>query len=154
MPLSGFCPLKPSGRLVLNYTIRQTLLCVVASCVIIILKVSGKRIPPSAQGKSADSYVLYIIYIYNGNNDAMTQSNGDGGFLRVIIRVIFLFLPLTTRSATHPRHSSRTSHLPHSDFKFRIPGFGLPASSRQPVPSPTYRLSPCQVHGLLTSAVC
>jgi len=73
----------------------------------------------------------------------MTQSNGDGGFLRVIIRVIFLFLPLTTRSANHP----------HSDFKFRIPGFGLPASSRQPVPSPTYRLSPCQVHGLLTSAV-
>jgi len=94
-----------------------------------------------------------FIYIYNGNNDAMTQSNGDGGFLRVIIRVIFLFLPLTTRSANHPRHFSRTSHLPHSDFKFRIPGFGLPASSRQPVPSPTYRLSPCLVHGLFTSAV-
>ena len=26
-------------------------------------------------------------------------------------------------------------------------------SSRQPVPSPTYRLSPCLVHGLFTSAV-
>ena len=89
---------------------------VIASCVIIILKVSGKRIPHSAQGKSADLYVLYIIYISNGNNDAMTQSNRDGGFLRVIIRVILFFLPLTTRAATHPRHFSHASHVPRNSL--------------------------------------
>jgi hypothetical protein len=84
---------------------------VIASCVIIILKVSGKRIPHSAQGKSADLYVLYIIYISNGNNDAMTQRNRDGGLLRVIIRVIYFFLPLTTRSEIHSRHFSHASHV-------------------------------------------
>jgi hypothetical protein len=109
--------LKPLGRLVLNYTTGQTLLCVVASCVIIILKVSGKRIPHSAQGKSANLYVLYIIYISNGNNDAMTQSNRDGVFLRVIIRVIYFFLSVTTRSETHLRHHSQSSRLPHSCFQ-------------------------------------
>ena len=87
---------------------------VIASCVIIILKVSGKRIPHSAQGKSTGLYVLYIIYISNGNNDAMTQSNRGGGFLRVIIRAICFFLPVTTRSETHPRHSSHTSQLSHN----------------------------------------
>jgi len=35
----------------------------------------------------------------------MTQSNRDGGFLRVIIRVIAFFIPMMTRfSTTSPRH--------------------------------------------------
>ncbi len=76
-----------------------------ASCDIIFKKVSGRRIQPPKRSKSADLYVLYIIYISNGNNDAMTQSNRDGGFLRVIIRVIAFFIPMMTRfSTTSPRH--------------------------------------------------
>jgi hypothetical protein len=76
-----------------------------ASCDIIFKKVSGRRIQPPKRGKSADLYVLYIIYISNGNNDAMTQSNRDGGFLRVIIRVIAFSIPRMTRfSTTLPRH--------------------------------------------------
>ena len=102
---------------------------VIASCVIIILKVSGKRIPHSAQGKSTGLYVLYIIYISNGNNDAMTQSNRDGGFLRVIIRVIYFFLSVTTRSANHPRHFSHNSQLSYSGFRFRFSGFQTPEDS-------------------------
>jgi hypothetical protein len=79
-----------------------------ASCDIMFEKVSGRRIQPPKRSKSADLYVLYIIYISNGNNDAMTQSNRDGGFLRVIIRVIDFFLPITTRFENPPRHYPHT----------------------------------------------
>ncbi len=76
-----------------------------ASCDIIFKKVSGRCIQPPKRGKSADLYVLYIIYISNVNNDAMTQSNRDGGFLRVIIRVISFFIPMMTHfSPIVPRH--------------------------------------------------
>jgi hypothetical protein len=76
-----------------------------ASFVIMFEKVSGRRIQPPKRGKSADLYVLYIIYISNGNNDAMTQSNRDGGFLCVIIRVITFFIPMMTHfSPILPRH--------------------------------------------------
>lgn len=76
-----------------------------ASCDIMFEKVSGRRIQPPKRGKSTDLYVLYIIYISNGNNDAMTQSNRDRGFLRVIIRVIAFSIPRMTRLLTIlPRH--------------------------------------------------
>ena len=92
---------------------------VIASCVIIILKVSGKRIPHSGQGKSPCLYVLYIIYISNGNNDAMTQSNRDGGFLRVIIRVVSASYSIMTHGAQPClRHHS---HTPAPHYSQTIP---------------------------------
>ena len=62
----------------------------------------------------------------------MTPVKRGRVFLRVIIRVIYFFLLVTTRPANHPRHSS------HSGFKFHISGFILPASSRQPSSLPAY----------------
>lgn len=53
---------------------------VIASCVIIFKKVSGSRVSRSHGGNTAAFYTLYIIYIYNGNNDADDTAQAGRGF--------------------------------------------------------------------------
>ena len=59
-----------------------------ASFSINIKKVSRSTISPRPARKSGSFPLLYIIYIFNGNNDAMTQSPVCRSSKRVIIRVI------------------------------------------------------------------
>jgi hypothetical protein len=53
---------------------------VIASCVIIILKVSGRRVSRSTRENHPVFYTLYILYIYNSNNDADDAAQQGQGF--------------------------------------------------------------------------
>lgn len=52
-----------------------------------IKKVSQSTFSPRSARESGNFSLLYIIYIFSGNNDALTQSPVCRGFRRVSIRV-------------------------------------------------------------------
>jgi hypothetical protein len=62
-------------------------------------KVSGRHIQPPARGEFTGLYVLYIIYISNGNNVMMSLAFICRPFTHDIILTL-LFL----RRLCHPRH--------------------------------------------------
>ena len=102
-----------------------------ASFVIRFEKVSQSTISPRVARKSGIYPLLYIIYIFNGNNDAMTQSPVCRGFKRVIIRVIIDFsrkrraLRLLDRvyNDAPPLFMTRLCVRPPSRTAFKFPRF-------------------------------
>ena len=88
-----------------------------ASFVIRFEKVSQSTFSPRVARKSGIYPLLYIIYIFNGNNDAMTQSPVCRGFLRVIIRVIVNF-PRKRRAHRVP--SRVIMYAPLRAFRFSV----------------------------------
>jgi len=62
-------------------------------------KVSGLRIQPPARGGFAGLYVLYIIYISNGNNVMMSLAFICRAFAHDIILTLLLL-----RRLCHPHH--------------------------------------------------
>ena len=76
-----------------------------ASCDIIFEKVFFRRISPCSGTPGGVFPYLYYIYDSNGIMTQMTQSPVCRGFLRVILRVIKLSLPMMTHfSVCLPRH--------------------------------------------------
>jgi hypothetical protein len=76
-----------------------------ASFSIMFEKVSRRRISPCSGAQAGCFPYLYYIYNSNGIMTQMTQSPVCRGFLRVIIRVIKIFIPMMTHfRPSCPRH--------------------------------------------------
>lgn len=89
---------------------------VIASCVIIILKPSGSHVDTSSRAATPVFYTLYIIYIYNSNNDADDSGQQGQGFpaRHPLCRFpFFLFNDATSRSGSRhfPITVERASNL-------------------------------------------